>query len=352
MQALVLHAVGDARYQAVARPEVPAGWVLVQIAYCGVCGSDIPRIFSKGTYHFPTICGHEFAGTIAEIGAGVDDFAVGERVAVFPLLWCGKCPACEQGRYVQCEDYDYLGSRRDGAFAEYVAAPRQNLLRVPDTVGLDEAAMTEPAGVALHAVKRGGCTVGDVVAIFGAGPIGLMAAQWARIMGAAKVLIFDIDPAKLEIGSACGFTDLYNSSERNPIDTIRDATCGRGVHLAVEAAGVPPTTIQAIGAARDSGRVVLLGNPSGDVTLPYSLISQAMRREISVVGTWNSTYSAHGGDDDWGASLAAMASGALDLRPSITHTVPLSGAWQTLNDIKERNGVFSKVLVYPDPGTL
>ncbi len=106
--------------------------MLVRIGYCGVCGSDLPRTFSKGTYSFPTVCGHEFAGTIEKLGSDVDNaWKVGDRVAVFPLLWCGRCAACETGKYVQCYDYDYLGSRRDGAFAEYVVAPIRNLVRVP-----------------------------------------------------------------------------------------------------------------------------------------------------------------------------------------------------------------------------
>ncbi|MDW8322262.1 MAG: alcohol dehydrogenase catalytic domain-containing protein, partial [Armatimonadota bacterium] len=144
MKALVLHAVGNLRYEEVPLPEPGAGEVLVRVAYCGVCGSDIPRIFSKGTYRYPLIPGHEFAGVVERCGEGVSAFAPGDRVAVFPLVWCGRCAACEKGRYVQCEQYDYLGSRRDGAFADYVVAPARNLLRVPEGVSLQDAAMTEP----------------------------------------------------------------------------------------------------------------------------------------------------------------------------------------------------------------
>ena len=187
MDALVLHDVGDARFESISKPEVSDGEVLVRVGFCGVCGSDIPRVFVKGTYSFPTVCGHEFAGTVEACGPGVDDLETGAAVAVFPLLWCGRCPACEQGKYVQCFDYDYLGSRSNGGFAEYVVAPRRNLLRVPEGVSLDEAAMTEPASVALHALRRGGGTrPGESVAVFGAGPIGVMVAQWARAMGAAR----------------------------------------------------------------------------------------------------------------------------------------------------------------------
>ena len=105
-------------------PSPGHGEVVVRVRTCGVCGSDLLRIFTKGTYSFPTICGHEFAGTVEELGPGVEGVAVGDRVAVFPLLWCGECPACEQGRYVQCHDYDYLGSRCDGGFVRTHARQR------------------------------------------------------------------------------------------------------------------------------------------------------------------------------------------------------------------------------------
>jgi L-iditol 2-dehydrogenase len=348
MQALVLHAVGDLRYETVPKPGVPEGWVRVRVGFCGVCGSDIPRIFVKGTYHFPTVCGHEFAGTVESIGAGVTDFAPGDRVAVFPLLWCGRCPPCEQGKYVQCEDYDYLGSRRDGAFAEYAAAPRQNLLRVPESVSLEEAAMTEPAAVALHALRRaGGVTVGETVAVFGCGPIGLMVAQWARKMGAARIIVFDIVPDKRTLAKQLGFDDAFDSREQDPVQTVHDLTGGRGAHLCVEAVGIPQTLAQALGAAWRGGRVVLLGNPSGDVTLPASLLSQVMRREVNLYGTWNSDYSAAGNDDDWRAALNAMAEKTLDLVPLITHRVGLRDASGVLRAMKEGRGFFSKVLIQP-----
>ena len=161
MQALVLHGVGDLRLEAVPRPDPEPGsrGVLVRIGSCGVCGSDIPRIFSKGTYSFPTVCGHEFAGTVEAVAAGIDTVAPGDRVAVFPLLWCGECGPCREEKYAQCVDYDYLGSRCDGAFAEYVTAPPANLVPVPDGVSLEEAAMTEPAAVALQVPVFAGAAI-------------------------------------------------------------------------------------------------------------------------------------------------------------------------------------------------
>jgi L-iditol 2-dehydrogenase len=348
MQALVLHKVGDARYETVPRPTAGPGEVLVRVGFCGVCGSDIPRTFVKGTYQFPTICGHEFAGTVESCGAEVTDYRPGDRVVVFPLLWCGRCTACERGSYVQCADYDYYGSRRDGGFAEYVAVPPRNLLRVPEGVSMEAASMTEPAAVALHALKRaGGGFLGATVAIFGAGPIGLMTAQWARMMGAAQILVFDLIPEKLAMARQLGFTLALNARECKPVERIHELTHGHGAEVCVEAAGVPATLTQALAAARNNGRVVILGNPSGDVTLPAALISQAMRRELDILGTWNSSFSAAGNNDDWHAVLAAAAAGAIDLDSLVTHRVPLARAFDALKMMRDQSKFFAKVLIQP-----
>ncbi len=348
MEAQVLRAVGDMRYETVSKPRPGEGEALVQIGYCGVCGSDIPRTFVKGTYHFPTIIGHEFAGTVADVGPDVEAFRVGDRVAVFPLIWCGRCNACEQGKYAQCTDYDYLGSRSDGAFAEYVVAPQQNLVPVPSGVSLAEAAMTEPAAVALHAIRRACDVVGETVAIFGAGPIGLMVAQWARIMGAAQVILFDIVPEKIEMAQTLGFDLAFNSLDVDPVQRIESLSAEQGAHVTVEGAGVPQTLLQAIAATRRSGRMVLLGNPASDVTLPATLISQAMRREIVILGTWNSDFSAAGNSDDWRTVLDALANKQLQLAPLITHTIPLVKAFEALIMMNEGQTLYSKVLIQPD----
>jgi L-iditol 2-dehydrogenase len=348
MNALVLHAVGNARCEAIPRPSPGRGEVLIRVGFCGVCGSDIPRMFVKGTYHFPTVCGHEFAGTVASCGQGVEEYQPGDRVVVFPLLWCGRCAACEQGRYVQCSHYDYFGSRRDGGFAEYVAVPARNLARVPEGVSMEAASMTEPAAVALHAMKRAsGGFVGEAVAIFGAGPIGLMAAQWARIMGAAKVVIFDLVPEKLAMARRLGFELVFNAKETDAVERINALTASRGAEVCVDAAGVPVTLKQAVAAARVNGRVVILGNPSADVTLPAGLISQAMRRELNLLGIWNSSFSAAGNNDDWHPVIEAVASGKIDLDSLVTHRVPLVDAMDALVMMRDQREFFAKVLIEP-----
>ncbi len=348
MNALVLYGVGDIRHTRVPRPAVAPGQALLHIKFCGVCGSDIPRVFRKGTYRFPTICGHEFAGIIEKTAPDVKEFAAGDRVAVFPLLWCGKCAACEQGRYVQCANYDYFGSRRDGGFAQYVAVPIHNLLRVPAEVSLEEAAMIEPAAVALHALKQAGRNlVGRSVAIYGAGSIGLMVAQWARIMGAAPIILFDLVEQKLALARQMGFVHAYPIRREDSAPSIASLTAGAGVDVAVDAAGSPAALLQAMASVRRNGCVVLLGNPAGDLHLPATLWSQLLRREVTLAGVWNSEYSIAGNSDDWHATLDAMADGRINLRALITHRVPLEQAPAALRMMRDNLEFHTKVLIQP-----
>ena len=134
MKALNLHAVGDLRYEEVPDPVREKGEVLMKVRACGICGSDIPRIFKKGTYHFPTIPGHEFAGEIVDAD---NKELIGKRAAVFPLIPCRQCAACETGNYAQCSHYDYYGSRRDGGFAEYIAVKEWNLVFFDDSLSFE-----------------------------------------------------------------------------------------------------------------------------------------------------------------------------------------------------------------------
>lgn len=348
MKALVLHGIGELRYEEIPVPVPGPGEVLVKVSACGVCGSDLPRIFEKGAYRFPIVCGHEFSGIIAECGTSVNDLLPGMRVVVFPLIWCGRCVACEKGYYAQCRSYDYLGSRCNGAFAEYVAAPRKNILPVPENVPLEIAAMTEPAAVALHAINRAGnIKTGETTAIFGAGPIGLMTAQWAEISGAGKVVLFDIAADKLALARQLGFRYCFNPLESAPREVIMDITAGLGADVAVEAAGVAASLQHCLAVAGLRGRVVLLGNPAGDVLLPASLLSQAMRNEIALYGAWNSMFSASGGMDEWRVVVQSMAASALSLQPLISHRVSLGNALGMLHAMHDKSVAFTKVIIQP-----
>jgi L-iditol 2-dehydrogenase len=343
VKACVLHAVGDLRYEDVPTPAAKKGEVLVRIRASGVCGSDIQRVWEKGTYSFPTIPGHEFSGEIVETGEGTDPSLKHRKAAIFPMLPCRKCPACQIGEYAQCADYDYFGSRRDGGWAEYLSVPVWNLAMVQDNVSYEEAAMAEPAAVAIHALRQAGIAIGDRVAIFGAGPIGLMLARWALIWGASKALLVDIDPGKIAFAKQLGFTHVCNSLETDAVAWIREETDGKGADVCVEGAGVSATLEQCFKAARIFGKVVAMGNPAGEMRLSQKGYWEFLRKQLSLYGTWNSSYVPLP-KNDWELAINHMASGKLDVKPFITHRLPLSEGPKALAMMRDKGEFYNKIM--------
>jgi len=269
----------------------------------------------------------------------------GQPVAVYPLLPCGRCPACRAGLGQLCADYDYLGSRRDGGFARYVAVPVANLLPLPPGVSLEDAALAEPAAVALHALRRGELAAGEWVWIVGAGPIGLLLAQWARALG-ARPLITDVDPAKLALAARWLAPEhILDSRAADPLPWVHRLTAG-GADLVVEAVGLPDTVRQAVLGARQRGRVVLMGNPAGPVALAQGDYWQILRRELTLLGTWNSSCQGSP-QDDWHTVLAALAAGRLELAPLVSHRVCLAELPGLLKRMYQRREPYVKVLVIP-----
>lgn len=188
MKAWVLHGIGDIQFEDVKEPQPAEGEVLVKVKSAGICGSDIPRIYWTGTYHFPTIPGHEFSGIVADAGIGVSSAWKNKRVGVFPLIPCRACTSCRKTQYEMCRSYGYLGSRQDGGFAEYVAVPEWNLIELPEGVSFGEAAMMEPMSVAVHAIRRAQPDKDGVCVICGLGTIGMLILMFLKDMGVRNIL--------------------------------------------------------------------------------------------------------------------------------------------------------------------
>ncbi len=343
MKARVLKSVGNLDYCDYPIPEIKSGEALVKVYACGVCGSDIPRIFVNGTYHFPTIPGHEFSGKVVAVADEKDKELVGKRATVFPLIPCKKCENCNKGSYEMCKSYDYLGSRSDGAFAEYVKVPVWNIVPIPDAISYEEAAMTEPCGVALHALRRAQIEIGDTVAIFGPGTIGMLIAQWARAWG-AKVLLIGTDLNNWEFIESLGFYEYCNSSNEDPIKWLMEKTNGHGADLAVEAVGIAVTAGNCLNAAASGGKVLFVGNPHGDMAFPQDTYWQILRKQLTVFGTWNSSYS-DTVKSDWNMVVDAMASKKIDVSKLITHKFTLEDMDRGLNIMKDNTEFFAKVMV-------
>jgi len=344
MKALVLEQDKLLSYRDVPDPQCPgSGWVLIEVAYAGICNSDMYRGFGGGAYHYPLIMGHEFSGIVREAFPG-SHFVPGDEVVAFPLIPCRRCTPCQTGDFAQCLDYDYIGSRRDGAFAQLVWAPEANIFRVPEGVGLKDASMTEPCAVALHGAGKLPIQPGQTAAVFGGGPIGNMAAQWIGIRGAHKVFVVDVDTQKLAIAAELGFVPIDPASG-DPVERIRAATDGAGADHVVEAVGLPGTFLQSVQAAARSGHVVFMGNIRGEFVIGEKDFSSILRREITIHGTWNSRI-VPTERNEWTVVLSALGK---DMRvaPLISHVADLADGAAIFSRVLSRKEFFNKVIFKP-----
>lgn len=343
MQALNLHGIGDLRYEMVPVPKRKPDEALLWVRACGICGSDIPRVFTKGTYHFPTIIGHEFAGEIIE----ADDLSlIGKGAAVFPLIPCGNCSACEDGQYAQCADYDYYGSRRDGAMSEYIAVKTKNLVILPDGVSYRAAAMCEPAAVSLHAFRKVRVCEGDTVVIFGVGPIALLFASWAREADARHVVLVARSDERAEFARSLGFIDVINSKNSDVSEYVRSLTGGNGADVCVEGTGSAEALEACLDCTKNFGRIVTMGNPVGDVHLSQDAYWKILRRELTLVGTWNSSFSER--QNDWHDVIEAMRDKIIDPEALITHTFPLEEYEKAFSIMRDKTEPYCKVMFTMD----
>ena len=341
MKALTLLKNAELRFGEVGAPEKPDNrYCLIHVQAAGICGSDIHRAFEHGAYHYPLIMGHEFAGTVEE-AAPDSRVEPGQNVAVFPLIPCMQCPACQGGDYAQCIDYDYLGSRRDGAFAESLWAPERNLFVLPDHVDVVHAAMTEPCAVSLHGIRKLCVTGGEHAVVFGGGSIGNMSAQWLKILGCASVTIVDIDPKKLAVAEQMGFNTIDGTAEHS-VDAVREHTGGRGADLVVEACGLPLTYGQAIESAAHFARILFLGTLNSSMALTPEHVSDILRKELALYGSWNSKMAPRG-NDDWSTVLRFLDR-EMQVSPLISHIVSLDEGPKIFARMAGGEEYFSKVI--------
>jgi L-iditol 2-dehydrogenase len=343
MKAWVLHGINDLRFEDRPLPKPGRDEVLLEVKAAGVCGSDLPRIFETGAHTMPVVLGHEFSGVVAEAGDGCSDW-IGKRVGVFPLIPCMRCDSCVRGRYETCSNYDYIGSRRDGAFAEYVAVPAWNLVKLPVELSFEAAAMLEPAAVALHALRQFDWDETESLAIFGAGPVGLLAAGWARNRGAKRVFLVGTKPAQAETAAALGFSDFCNVRERDAAAWIREHTGGAGADACVDASGDAGAVTDCIRAARAGGHIVLIGNPRADMRIAKDDYQMILRKQLWISGSWNSRFN-HEKENDWTETIAAVRRG--DIRPEapVTHRFALVDLARAADMMRTRRTYFCKVII-------
>jgi L-iditol 2-dehydrogenase len=292
--------------------------VLVRVAACGICGSDVHGYDgSSGRRIPPIVMGHEAAGTIAALGSGVTNFTQNDRVTFDSTISCGECSFCHRGEVNLCNKRQVLGVscddyRRTGAFAEYVVVPSRIVYRLPPGISFPEAALLEAVAVAVHAISLAESVPKRTALVVGAGTIGLLCLQALRAAGCSRIFVADIDESRLALAGGYGATAAL-SSESSLATQVGRLTDGEGVDLVVEAVGRNVTVAASIDSIRKGGTVLLVGNISPEVTLP---LQKVVTRQIRLQGSCASA-------GEYPRSIELMASGAINVKPLITAVAPL-----------------------------
>ncbi|WP_411334237.1 2,3-butanediol dehydrogenase [Metabacillus indicus] len=272
MKAAKFYKAKDFRIEEVSAPAVKSGHAVVNVEWIGICGSDIHEYVAGPLNAVPgTIMGHEFSGVVAEVGEGVTNVKVGDRVACINLDVCGECKYCQAGQRNLCakmgvNGYGLLGFTANGAFAEKVLVEAQNCIKIPDTLSLEHAAMVEPGAVTLHAVNKSRLTEGKTAAVFGAGPIGLLLVIMAKAKKASQIIVIDVAEDRLEMAKKLGATTVINPLKENAVESIKELT-GGGVDVAFEAAGVQPTFSAATKCLAKNGELMIVALYEKEVSL-------------------------------------------------------------------------------------
>ena len=342
MKALLLSKYKHLEFADLPEPKLGPGEVLVRVAACGICGSDVHGYDgSSGRRIPPIVMGHEAAGIVAALGDGVTDFAEGDRVTFDSTVYCGTCAPCRRGEINLCDNRQVLGVscaeyRRAGAFAEYVAVPSRIVYRLPDGLSFAEAAMLEAAAVAVHAVSLAQSFPESTALVVGVGMIGLLAAQALRAAGCSRVFVADVDGSRLKLAQDLGATAVL-SAETDIAKQVLQLTGGAGTDVVVEAVGRTETVTASVESVRRGGTVVLVGNISREVSIP---LQKVVTRQIRLQGSCASA-------GEYPRAMELLASGAIQVKPLITAIAPLADGPQWFARLHAREPNLMKVVLVP-----
>lgn len=342
MQALVLSEYKRLEMADLAQPVPGPGEVLIRVAACGICGSDVHGYDgSSGRRIPPIVMGHEAAGTVAGVGGGVTGYRPGDRVTFDSTVSCGTCPFCLRGQVNLCDRREVLGVscgeyRRAGAFAEFVTVPERILYRLPETMPFAEAAMLEAISVTLHAVKLSGAHGGETALVVGAGMIGLLTLQAARVAGCRRILVADVDATRLRLAKSLGADEVMQASGGDLSRKVLEAT-GGGADVVLEAVGRQETVSAAIGSVLKGGTVVLIGNISPTVTIPLQAV---VSRQLRLQGTAASA-------GEYPEAIELVSTGKIQVKPLISAVAPLDEGPRWFERLYDGEPGLMKVVLTP-----
>jgi L-iditol 2-dehydrogenase len=349
MRAAVLFGPQDIRLIDRPVPKPGAGEVLVKVAMCGTCGTDL-KIYDG---HFPLTLplgaftpGHEWTGTVVALGETVDEFAVGDRVCIEAHHGCGRCDNCLNGKYTACLNYGNptkghraTGMTADGGFAEYVIHHVSALYKLPPQVSFKDAVLLTTAGTGLYGLDAaGGYIAGYDIAIFGPGPVGLMTVQACKQLGAARVILVGTRTSRLEMGRRLGADHLIDIRERDPVAAIQELTNGAGVDLTIECSGAVETPQQCVQVTKRGGKMLVVAFYPQPVTLDLSAV---VRSDITIYTTRGE------GGNNVKRAVSLAAQGRLRGSDLVTHEFPLEDIAEAFRVMRERINDPIKIVIVP-----
>jgi threonine dehydrogenase-like Zn-dependent dehydrogenase len=350
MTAAVLHALGDLRIQTMSVPQPGPMEVLVKVYACAICGTD-PTVINKGWTGMPAfgsfIPGHEYSGQIVAVGPNVKDFKVGDRIAIESHKGCGYCMNCKRGRYTICLNYGkpetghrHYGFTTNGGYAQYVVNNVSTLYKVADNVSYEEAALLTTAACVHYALDNiGGFLGGETVAVLGPGPIGLMAVQLSKALGAGTVFLTGTRESRLAVGKQLGADVTININEKDAVQVIKEATSGLGVELVIECSGAPAAVEQAYEMVMRGGRLSFVGDSH---ERPSPNHRKFVLDDLKAAGVRGE------GLGDCRRSLALFSQGRIQSKPLITHHFPLEKVNEAMDTFIQRKGGALKVILHPN----
>ena len=352
MNAVVNHGPRDYRLERVPKPKAAAGEVIIRVDAAGICGSDGKCYTGGGMFwgganpwvKAPVIPGHEFFGTVVEMGEGAADaygLKVGDKAIAEQIYPCGECRYCKRGEYWMCEVhniYGFQGKVADGAWAEYMRFGKGSLVhKVPADMPLDAGTLIEPLACAIHAVERGNIQLGDTVVLAGAGTLGLLMLQVIKLKHPGTVVVQDAKPERLALARELGADITINVREQDPEEVVKQHTGGYGADVFIEATGYPAAVKQGLSLIRKLGTFVAFGVFGEETSVDWSIIGD--RKELDIHG-------AHLGPYRYPLAIEYLHKGVVKSDPIVTHTLPLSRFQEGIDTLLDGKGV--KVMLVPD----
>jgi L-iditol 2-dehydrogenase len=343
MKALLLSEYKHLNVTDVPEPEIKPDELLIRVRACGICGSDVHGYDgSSGRRIPPIVMGHEAAGVVAAVGEAVTDISIDDRVTFDSTVSCGHCHFCKRGQINLCENREVLGVscgdyRRMGAFAEYVAVPRRICYRLPDELPFEKAAMIEAVSVAVHAVSLTPIALNDTAVVVGAGMIGLLTLQAARLAGCGRVIVVDVDSSRLDTARSLGASDVILAKDTDVAAEVKELTAGLGADVAFECVGATPTIETSIASTRKGGTVTLIGNIAPKVEIP---LQSVVTRQIRLQGSCASS-------GEYPACIDFLARGAIRVEAMLSAIAPLTEGPSWFERLYQREPNLMKVVLTP-----